>query len=102
MRNSSKKIKELGIEALSSTPKQAVLTGEWRVEAPLIDYTKCVACLTCFMYCPEGAIKVTKEGKPQIDYNFCKGCGVCANECPVKAIKIVDDKEVEKEKRVGR
>lgn len=99
MQNSSKKnkgIKEFGVEGLYSNPKNPASTGEWRVEAPVIDYQKCTNCLTCFMYCPEGAIQVSEEGKVEINYSFCKGCGVCANECPVKAIKFVSEKELVK------
>ncbi|RLE76735.1 MAG: ferredoxin [Thermoprotei archaeon] len=66
-------------------------TGNWRVMKPIIDYDKCIKCMQCWMYCPEGAITVEND-MPKIDYVYCKGCGICANECPVKAIKM--EKEV--------
>jgi len=47
---------------------------------------KCTKCLSCWLYCPEGAVKLTKQGAPKIDLKYCKGCGICAEECPVKAI----------------
>jgi len=60
-------------------------TGIWRVMKPVINYDKCIKCMLCWMYCPEGTI-IIKDAGPEIDYNYCKGCGICANECPVKAI----------------
>jgi len=60
--------------------------GIWRVYKPTIDYEKCVKCLRCWTFCPEGAIKRNKDGSVEINYDYCKGCGVCANECKIKAI----------------
>jgi len=68
-------------------------TGGWRAMKPVIDQKKCVKCGTCWMYCPEGAIKRDSEGNFVIDYDYCKGCGICANECPVKAIKMKMEKK---------
>jgi len=66
-------------------------TGFWRVFKPVIDQSKCIHCLLCWLYCPEGTIKrVGDDGlRVEVDYKYCKGCGVCANECPVKAIEMV-------------
>jgi pyruvate ferredoxin oxidoreductase delta subunit len=63
--------------------------ANWRVQKPVIDHEKCVACGLCISYCPEAAINRRGDNKPQIDYRFCKGCGVCGNECRVKAITMV-------------
>jgi len=63
-------------------------TGAWRVLKPVINYDKCIKCLICWLYCPEGSITVEEE-RPVIDYEYCKGCGICANECPVKAIEMM-------------
>ena len=57
----------------------------WRVERPVVDADKCVKCLICWTFCPEGVISKDIE----IDMSFCKGCGLCANECPRKAITMV-------------
>lgn len=68
-------------------------TGGWRAMRPVLDQSKCVRCGTCWMYCPEGAIKKDEKGNFVIDYDYCKGCGICANECPVKAIKMELEKK---------
>lgn len=71
-----------------SYPKEGAMgkTGSWRVYKPTLDKEKCVKCLRCWIFCPEGAIKRHKDGSVEINYDYCKGCGVCANECKVKAI----------------
>lgn len=61
-------------------------TGDWRVAVkPVINNEKCIMCLFCWIYCPDGAI-TRLEKAVEVDYYHCKGCGICANECPVKAI----------------
>ncbi|ARC86519.1 ketoisovalerate oxidoreductase subunit vorD [Clostridium argentinense CDC 2741] len=59
----------------------------WRNEKPIIDHEKCVNCLQCYMYCPDGVI-FKKDNNIDIDYDFCKGCGICAKVCIPKAIKM--------------
>ena len=40
----------------------------WRNVRPVIDNTKCVGCLNCYLYCPDGVI--FREGsKVNIDYD---------------------------------
>ncbi|GHT00313.1 2-ketoisovalerate ferredoxin oxidoreductase subunit delta [Synergistales bacterium] len=64
----------------------------WRVFRPVLDASKCIRCLFCWVYCPDGVIG--KEEKDlTIDYDYCKGCGVCAHECPKKAISMVKEGE---------
>ena len=59
----------------------------WRNIRPVIDNTKCVGCLNCYLYCPDGVI--FREGsKINIDYDFCKGCGICSKICKPGAIKM--------------
>ena len=74
-----------------------VRTGDWRAYKPILDQGKCRRCLICWIYCPDGAIRVVGEpGKVErveIDYYYCKGCGICAVECPVKAITMVPEGE---------
>ena len=80
------------VKYLTTVAKPAVgsvgRTGIWRILRPVIDYDKCIKCLNCWLYCPEGAIS-DEEGTPVIDYEYCKGCGICANECPAGAISMV-------------
>jgi len=61
-------------------------TGTWRVFRPIFHKDKCVKCLRCWIYCPEGAIIRHDDDTISIDYEYCKGCGVCAKECKVKAL----------------
>lgn len=66
-------------------------TGDWRAFRPIIDKEKCINCLLCWIYCPDGAI-IREENNVAVDYDYCKGCGICANECPVKAITMVEER----------
>jgi len=52
----------------------------------------CNACGTCFVFCPDGAIR-WEEGGPVIDLEFCKGCGICVVECPGRALVLVNERE---------
>jgi 2-oxoacid:acceptor oxidoreductase delta subunit (pyruvate/2-ketoisovalerate family) len=54
----------------------------------VINKKKCTKCLSCWLYCPEGAVKLTHKGGPKIDLKYCKGCGICAEECPMKTIEM--------------
>jgi pyruvate ferredoxin oxidoreductase delta subunit len=66
-------------------------TGDWRLFKPVIDYSKCIKCLLCWIYCPEPAVSRRDDDGVEIDYYHCKGCGICASECPVKAISMVEE-----------
>jgi pyruvate ferredoxin oxidoreductase gamma subunit len=61
-------------------------TGNWRMERPEIDLTKCKRCFLCYLYCPEAAMRLDAENFPHIDYDHCKGCMICYEECPTDAI----------------
>ena len=65
-------------------------TGKWRMVRPVRNADKCIGCLLCWAFCPDGVIN--KE-TIAIDYQYCKGCGICAHECPVKAIDLVKEEE---------
>lgn len=86
-----KKSKKYDVVSSISYPKEGAMgkTGSWRVFRPVLDKEKCVKCLRCWIFCPEGAIKRNEDGSVEINYEYCKGCGVCKNQCPVKAIKMV-------------
>lgn len=59
----------------------------WRSTRPVVNAEKCVGCMQCYLYCPDGAITV-EDGKAVIDYDFCKGCGICNKICKLSAIEM--------------
>ena len=63
----------------------------WRNVRPVIVNTKCVGCLQCYLYCPDGVI-FQDDNKVDVDYNFCKGCGICQKICKVGAIRMEAEK----------
>lgn len=67
-------------------------TGGWRTMRPQVDAEKCIQCLQCLAYCPDGAISKS-ENAVQIDLDYCKGCGICAQECPVNAIIMIKEEK---------
>ena len=63
----------------------------WRSVRPVIDMDRCVGCLQCYLYCPDGVI--SRQGaKVAIDYDFCKGCGICRKICGSGAIAMEAEK----------
>jgi pyruvate ferredoxin oxidoreductase delta subunit len=67
-------------------------TGGWRtVGRPEIDYSRCVNCLLCWLYCPDSAVLLDGEVLSGIEYDYCKGCEICAEICPVEAIAMVPE-----------
>lgn len=66
-------------------------TGDWRSERPVWDHQRCIKCGICYLFCPEGCVKQTKEGYFEADLYYCKGCGICARECWTEAIKMVEE-----------
>ncbi len=64
-------------------------TGDWRVQRPVLDISKCTRCYICWEYCPDVSMVVGSAGDyPAVDLYHCKGCGICSNECPKGAIKM--------------
>jgi len=95
--NKLKTTREIPIGTVIDKPGNSLEyeTGGWRNYRPVRDDNKCSNCLICWIYCPEGCIRV-KDGKVvDIDLKYCKGCGICAEECPVKekAITMVEEKK---------
>jgi 2-oxoacid:acceptor oxidoreductase delta subunit (pyruvate/2-ketoisovalerate family) len=67
-------------------------TGGWRTGVrPEVDFSACVNCLLCWIYCPDSAVTLDGTIFSGFDYNFCKGCEVCAEVCPVAAITMVEE-----------
>jgi quinone-modifying oxidoreductase, subunit QmoB len=52
----------------------------------VVDRGKCVFCLTCYRFCPHGAI--TWDNRAVINELACQGCGICASQCPNDAIQL--------------
>ena len=82
---------DLNAGALISQPTVGASgkTGTWRDFRPVLDQSKCIKCLLCWISCPEGTVRRADDDSVSIDYDYCKGCGICANECPKKAITMV-------------
>ncbi|MBR0484384.1 MAG: 4Fe-4S binding protein [Oscillospiraceae bacterium] len=57
----------------------------WRSIRPVVNTDKCIGCMQCYLYCPDGVISI-QENKAVIDYDFCKGCGICSKICKPGAI----------------
>ena len=68
-------------------------TGSWRSERPVVEKEKCIKCMFCWLYCPEGCIKEADEGHFEANLAYCKGCGICAAECPVKCITMISEEK---------
>ncbi len=64
----------------------------WRTVRPVISLEKCIGCLQCYLYCPDGVIyktlKTENGAKVAVDYDFCKGCAICVKTCKVNAIEM--------------
>lgn len=69
------------INALLATGETAVPQGR-----AVVDRGKCVCCLTCYRFCPHGAI--TWDNRAIINEVACQGCGICASQCPQDAIQL--------------
>ncbi len=69
-------------------------TGDWRTERPVMDKEKCNKCGLCWLYCPDGAIKLLEDGYYEPDLFYCKGCGICAKACRREAITMIEEEEI--------
>jgi pyruvate ferredoxin oxidoreductase delta subunit len=68
-------------------------SGTWRSQRPTYDFSKCIKCGLCAIFCPEGCISQNKDGNFEADLFYCKGCGICARECWPKVITMVEEVE---------
>ena len=59
----------------------------WRSIKPVLNTEKCIGCMQCYLYCPDGVISIENK-KAVIDYDFCKGCGICNKICKLNAIRM--------------
>jgi 2-oxoacid:acceptor oxidoreductase delta subunit (pyruvate/2-ketoisovalerate family) len=88
------------IEAASgSTDPLAEETLTVAAAAALAEMERCLSCGhcnecgTCFVFCPDGAIR-WESGGPVIDLEYCKGCGICVVECPGRALVLVNERDL--------
>lgn len=66
-------------------------TGSWKAFKPVVNFEKCIHCMTCVVNCPENCIPSKNGIRKETDLEFCKGCGICAKVCPVKCIKMEEE-----------
>ena len=87
--------RDLEIGAIVTEPGSArqYKTGDWRSQRPTYDFTKCIKCAVCQIFCPEGCIEQNDEGFFEADLYYCKGCGICARECWPRVITMVEEEE---------
>lgn len=87
--------KDLEIGSIVTEPGNAsqYQTGYWRSERPTYEFSKCIKCGICYIFCPEGCIGQNAEGYFEADLFYCKGCGICARECPTGVITMVAEEE---------
>jgi len=87
--------KDLEIGAIVTEPGSAAQykTGDWRSQRPTYDFTKCIKCALCQIFCPEGCIQQNADEYFEADLFYCKGCGICAKECPTRVIAMVEEEE---------
>ena len=87
--------KDLEIGSIVTEPGSAsqYKTGDWRSQRPTYDFSKCIKCALCQLFCPEGCIQQNAEGYFEADLFYCKGCGICVRECPTWVITMVEEEE---------
>ena len=87
--------KDLEIGCIVTEPGNArqYQTGAWRSQRPTYDFSKCIKCGLCALYCPEGCIEQNAEGNFEANLYYCKGCGICARECWPRVITMVEEEE---------
>ncbi|MGQ9760091.1 MAG: 4Fe-4S binding protein [Candidatus Methanomethylicaceae archaeon] len=85
--------KEIPIGGMISEPGSSVEfdVSQWRTFRPVLDKKKCTRCGLCWIYCPEGAIKINDDGSYEVNLSYCKGCGICHRICAVKAMSMVKE-----------
>ena len=85
--------KDLEIGAIVTEPGNAreYRTGDWRSQKPTYDFSRCIKCGVCQLYCPEGCVEQNADGYFEANMFWCKGCGICSIECPTGVITMVNE-----------
>lgn len=84
---------EIGGIATEPGSAKANRTGDWRSQRPTYEFSRCLKCGICAVFCPEGCIVPNTEGNFEAELYYCKGCGICARECPTRVITMVEEEE---------
>ncbi len=71
-------------ECLKSSP--SIWSTKLLISRHTISKTDCIACGTCLLKCPVGAIDLDKK---KIDTDRCIACLGCVNNCPANAVVMV-------------
>lgn len=68
------------------------MTKEWY---PKIDFEKCIGCMACFNFCPNGVFEIGLDGKPRVAHpeKCVDHCKACARLCEQGAILFAMYKE---------
>ena len=87
--------KDLNIGSIITEPGSArqYETGTWRSQRPTYEFSKCIKCGICQLFCPEGCIEQNRDGYFEANMYYCKGCGICARECWTRVITMVEEEE---------
>ncbi len=87
--------KDLEVGTIVTEPGSArqYRTGDWRSQRPTYDFSRCIKCGICQIFCPDACIEQNSEGYFEADLYYCKGCGICARECWTKVITMVEEEE---------
>ena len=85
--------KDLEIGCIVTEPgsSREYRTGDWRSQKPTYNFTKCIKCGVCQIYCPEGCIQQNADGNFEANMYWCKGCGICTKECPTGVISMINE-----------
>jgi pyruvate ferredoxin oxidoreductase delta subunit len=86
---------DLELGAIVTEPGNAAQyqTGDWRSQKPIHDFSRCISCGICYIFCPEGCVSKQENNYFAPDLFYCKGCGICSAECPTGVITMVEEIE---------